>query len=73
MEKLNIQYVPAITNFITTVWGSDEKVTNITKQLLEKGVIVRHLTPFGWNNCIRVSIGLKEENQRFIAAISEIL
>ena len=73
MEKLNIQYVPAITNFITTVWGSDEKATNITKQLLEKGVIVRHLTPFGWNNCIRVSIGLKEENQRFIAAISEIL
>jgi len=73
MEKLNIQFVPSITNFITTIWDSEDKAISITKQLLEKGVIVRHLTPFGWNNCIRVSFGLKEENQRFIAAITEIL
>ncbi len=73
MEKLNIQFVPSITNFITTIWDSEDKAISITKQLLEKGVIVRHLNPFGWNNCIRVSFGLKEENQRFIAAITEIL
>lgn len=73
MEKLNIQFVPSITNFITTIWDSEDKAISITKRLLEKGVIVRHLTPFGWNNCIRVSFGLKEENQRFIAAITEIL
>ncbi len=73
MEKLNIQFVPSITNFITTIWDSEDKAISITKRLLEEGVIVRHLTPFGWNNCIRVSFGLKEENQRFIAAITEIL
>jgi histidinol-phosphate aminotransferase len=73
MENLNIHFVPSITNFITTVWESENKALSITKRLLEKGVIVRHLTPFGWNNCIRVSIGLKEENRRFITAISEIL
>lgn len=73
MEELNIQFVPSITNFITTVWDSEDKAISITKRLLEKGVIVRHLTPFGWNNCIRVSFGLKEENQRFINAITEIL
>ncbi len=73
IEKLNIQYVPSITNFITTVWDSEDKAISITKRLLEKGVIVRHLTPFGWNNCIRISFGLKEENQRFITAITEIL
>ncbi len=73
MENLNIHFVPSITNFITTVWESENKALLITKRLLEKGVIVRHLTPFGWNNCIRVSIGLKEENRRFITTISEIL
>lgn len=73
MEKLNIQFVPSITNFITTIWKTEDKAISITKRLLEKGVIVRHLTPFGWNNCIRVSFGLKEENQRFINAITEIL
>lgn len=73
MEKLDIQFVPSITNFITTIWKTEDKAISITKRLLEKGVIVRHLTPFGWNNCIRVSFGLKEENQRFINAITEIL
>jgi histidinol-phosphate aminotransferase len=73
LKTLGIQFVHSITNFITTVWDSENKATSITKSLLKKGVIVRHLTPFGWRNCIRVSIGLKKENQQFITAISEIL
>ena len=73
MEKLNINYVPSIANFITTVWDNETKAAEITSQLINKGVIVRHLTPFGWANCVRISIGLKDENQRFIAAVSEIL
>ena len=73
MEKLNINYVPSIANFITTVWENEEKAAEITNQLLNKGVIVRQLNPYGWTNCVRISIGLKDETQRFLAAVSEIL
>jgi histidinol-phosphate aminotransferase len=41
--------------------------------LLRKGVIVRPIGGYGLPSHLRVSIGLKKENQRFIDAITEIL
>lgn len=73
LHNLKIHCVPSVTNFITTVWDSKEQALDITNKLLAKGVIVRHLSPFGWNNCIRISIGLKNENEKFIATLAEIL
>jgi len=72
-SKLNIEYVPSVANFITTAWGSEKRAEDITRKLLERGIIVRHLKPFGWEDCIRISIGLKEENEKFIQALIDIL
>jgi histidinol-phosphate aminotransferase len=41
--------------------------------LLKQGVIVRPVAGDGLPEWLRVSIGLPEENQRFIAALSQIL
>lgn len=73
LDELKIQYVPSIANFITMVWDSEERAASITNDLLKNGVIVRQLTAFGWGNCIRVSIGLKDENDRFISKIKELV
>ena len=73
LELLKVRFIPSIANFITTIWESETKATNLTNDLLEKGVIVRHLTAFGWPNYIRISIGLEEENHRFIESLKEIL
>tara|TARA_B100001173_G_C15992761_1_gene549695 strand:+ start:463 stop:1548 length:1086 start_codon:yes stop_codon:yes gene_type:complete len=73
LNLLNVKQIPSIANFITTTWNSEKEANLMTKKLLKKGVIVRQLTAFGWPNCIRISIGLEEENVRFIKSLKEIL
>ena len=72
-EALSIEQVPSAANFITTVWDSEERASKLTQKLLENGVIVRQLSAFGWSNCIRISVGLREENQKCIQSLKEIL
>ena len=73
LETIGVKYIPSIANFITTIWDSESRATELTKELLKKGVIVRQLNSFGWPTHIRISIGLEKENQRFIKALKEIL
>ena len=73
LELLKVQYISSAANFITTRWESENKANSLTENLLKKGVIVRQLTSFGWPNYIRVSIGLEEENEKFIKSLKEIL
>ena len=72
-DKLGIQQVSSEANFITTVWDSEETASKLTQDLLEKGVIVRQLTGFGWPNCIRISVGLDSENQKCIESLNQVL
>jgi len=72
-SKLNVKTVPSVTNFVTTVWNSPKQAKSIFEKLLEKGIIVRHLNSFGWADCLRVSIGLKEENKRLIECLKSIV
>jgi len=73
LETIGIECIPSIANFITTIWDSESRATELTKELLKKGVIVRQLNSFGWPTYIRISIGLEKENQRFMKALKEIL
>ena len=73
LSKLNITTIPSVTNFITTVWESQKKANYITDALLQKGIIVRNLSPFGWANCIRISIGTEEQNNRLISELESIV
>ena len=43
------------------------------RKLLEMGVIVRPVVGYGLPAHIRVTVGLPEENERFIEALSQIL
>ena len=72
-DALGIDYIPSYTNFITTLWQSNDKADLISKNLLEKGVIVRRLSSFGWQNSIRISIGTKKENNIFVSALKSSL
>ena len=68
-------------NFIEKVYPSDSnflliKVDDATKrynQLIAYGIIVRNrsLEPL-CNNCLRISVGICEENQRLIRALKAI-
>ena len=72
-HKLKVKYIDSATNFITTRWDSAEQAILVTQKLLEHGIIVRHLASFGWPKYVRISIGLKEENQKLINCMNKIL
>jgi len=73
LERLGIKYIPSTTNFISTIWSSPEEATRINNAMLAEGIILRHLGAFGWPEAIRISIGLKKENEIFINKLEKVL
>lgn len=71
LRKSGIAYVPSVANFILIDTGSDG--VEIFKNMLKYGVIVRDMKQYGLNNFIRVTIGTKMENERFIRAFKKVL
>jgi histidinol-phosphate aminotransferase len=65
LSALGIQYVPTEANFIFMTVEDAQALNNL---LLRQGVIVRPMGP----GAIRVTIGLLEENKRFIEALKKI-
>ena len=58
---------------LASIWNSESEAEKIVSELLKAGIIVRHLKSFGWPNYIRISAGLKRENERLIDQLKVIL
>ncbi len=71
LKKLGADVIPSEANFVSFCIGYD--AAPIYNALLEQGIIVRHLASFGMDQCIRVTVGLKEHNERFINALKNVL
>ncbi|OZI51251.1 histidinol-phosphate transaminase [Bordetella genomosp. 4] len=69
-DRLSLRYVPSYGNFVLVHVGD---AARINLELLKRGVIVRPVAGDGLPEWLRVTVGLPEENQRFIAALTEIL
>ncbi|MCE0724204.1 MULTISPECIES: histidinol-phosphate transaminase [Legionella] len=63
-NQLNIDYLPSACNFLTFDCKEDGGL--LYNYLLDKGIIVRPLHPYKMNNYIRVTVGTKEQNDRFL-------
>ena len=68
LGRLGIETWPTDANFILARTGAD-----IYEALLARGVIVRPMRGFGLTEHVRISIGLPEENERFIKTLAELL
>jgi histidinol-phosphate aminotransferase len=71
MVSLGLRPVPSDANFLCIDLGRDS--APVVEALLEKGILVRGLTSFGWNTAIRVTIGTPEQNELFVKYVKEIL
>lgn len=69
-NQLGLSFIPSAGNFVA-VEAPD--ALSLYQKLLEQGVIVRPVGLYGMPNHLRVSIGLPEENQRFLDVLSELL
>ena len=69
-EALRLDYVPSYGNFVLVKVGAAGRVY---QELLKRGVIVRPVANYQLPEWLRVSIGLPEENQRFLDALPDAL
>jgi len=65
------KYIPSYTNFITMYLGNYIS-KNIAQKLLEKGVIVRDMTGYGFN-AIRITIGTDDQNTKVFKILDMVL
>ena len=68
---MGLTYIPSVGNFIAVDVGRSG--AEVYGQLLREGVIVRPVANYGMPNHLRVTVGLTEENQRFLEALRKIL
>jgi histidinol-phosphate aminotransferase len=71
MKRLQISFVPTQTNFLLIKIGTEAE--NVYQMLLEEGIMVRSMSSYGLYEYIRVTIGLPEDNKRFIGALEKLL
>lgn len=72
-DRLGVRYVRSNANFIMLDMGSEAKVMRVFDSLLNQGIVVRPLRGFGLPHCLRVSVGLPEENEAFLKAFAPLV
>lgn len=70
-QQQQLTYIPSMGNFITIDFARSAEP--IYQRLLHNGIIVRPIAGYGMPNHLRVSIGLPEENNRFMQVLQQIL
>ena len=66
-----VEIFPTKANFI--LFRTKLPASDIFGGLLARGVLIRNMSGGSLNNCLRVTVGTREENQAFLAALKEIL
>lgn len=69
-DSLGLGYVKSTTNFVMVNVGDSME---IYQRLIEQGVVVRPMIGYGLSAWIRVSVGLPEENNRFLDTLAQVL
>jgi histidinol-phosphate aminotransferase len=59
--------LPSQTNFLLIDLGRD--ADSLERHLFERGVIVRPMGGYGLPQCLRISVGSRDENERLLAAL----
>ena len=68
---LELSWIPSRGNFIAVDLGRESMP--LYQALLREGVIVRPVANYGMPHHLRVSVGLPEENARFLEALAKVL
>lgn len=71
LDRCGVRYEKSFTNFILV--SSPIPARDMTRKLLQQGVIIRDMTNWGLTDYIRVSIGRASENKKFIKAFQKCL
>ena len=65
LKQLGIRCIPSVANFILAEFGYDTEP--LSAELTKRGVIVRPMRGLGFPQAIRVSVGTRAENEKFLS------
>ena len=71
LKRRQVRFTPSVTNFVLVEFQLDVKKLFVDFQ--KRGVIVRPVGGPGLTNCVRVSVGTRRENERFLAALDALV
>jgi len=72
-HALGLDHIDSFGNFVCVKVGSPQRSAAVVFQaLLKRGVIVRPVGNYGMPEYLRVSIGLPEQNARFLSVLGDI-
>jgi len=75
-RELGLEWIESAGNFVSVAIprsGNQPQAGRVFEQLLRQGVIVRPVAGYGMPDHLRVTIGLREENERFLGALRRAL
>jgi histidinol-phosphate aminotransferase len=69
-RRLGLEFVPSVANFILVRVGDGDRVFDA---LQRRGVIVRPVRSYGLPEWVRVTVGTREQNDRFLAELQAVM
>ncbi len=72
LRALGLIMHPSIANFVLVEFA-EGKAKAAAAFLMERGLIVREVVNYGLPNCLRITVGMEEDNQAVITALTEFL
>jgi histidinol-phosphate aminotransferase len=71
LARRGTAYIPSVTNFVLAELAGDTRELFVEFQ--RRGVIIRPVGGPGLTGCARVSAGTRSENEKFLAALDQLL
>jgi histidinol-phosphate aminotransferase len=73
LTKLNIKFYDSYANFILIDFENEEKCQKINQYLLDNGMIIRDMKSYNLPSCLRMTIGKRDENIKFLEFLKEVM
>lgn len=70
LKRLGVRSIQSAANFILAEFGYDTEC--LSEELAKRGVIVRPMRWMGFPQAIRISVGTRAENEKFLDALAEL-
>jgi len=71
LQQRGLRVFPSQTNFVLVEFGANTALFEAA--LIAQGVVLRPMAGYGLSDCLRITIGTHDENQRLLAALDTVL
>jgi histidinol-phosphate aminotransferase len=72
LDKIGIKFIPSFANF-SLIELTIELANHLAEELEKQGIIIRQLNSYNLPNCLRITIGTKEEMEKTINTLKNVL